>query len=82
VKKIFLSPSDAKNPGNITAKKFQSTNYITTSFIGTTKREENYQQCGEDHVFGLTLKPLGYGTCNIFNADPAGLRRPFDMPLH
>jgi hypothetical protein len=48
--KIFSGPSGAKNPGNITAKKFQSTNYITTSFIGTTKREENYQQCGEDYT--------------------------------
>jgi hypothetical protein len=37
-----LGPCGAKNPGNIAAKKFQSTKYNTTSFIGTTKREENY----------------------------------------
>jgi hypothetical protein len=36
--------------GNITAKKFQSTKYSTTSFIGTTKREENCQQSGEAYA--------------------------------
>jgi hypothetical protein len=39
--KIFLGPCGAKNLGNIISKKFQSTKYDTTSFIGTTKREEN-----------------------------------------
>jgi hypothetical protein len=40
-KYIFLGPCGAKKPGNITAKRFQSTKYITTPFIGSTKREEN-----------------------------------------
>jgi hypothetical protein len=34
------------------------------------------------HVFGLTLELLGYDACNIFNADPGSLRRPFHRPLH
>jgi hypothetical protein len=38
LRKIFLDPCGAKNPRNIIPKKFQSTKYVTTSFIGTTKR--------------------------------------------
>jgi hypothetical protein len=36
-KDIFFGPCGAKNQGNITAKKFQSTKYNTRPFIGTKK---------------------------------------------
>jgi hypothetical protein len=40
------------------------------------------KKVGGLHVFRLTLESLNYDACNIFNADPGGLRRPFDRPLH
>jgi hypothetical protein len=81
--KIFLGPCGAKNPENITAKKFQSTKYNTPSFIGIAKREEKLSaRRGGLHVYRVTLELLGYDACSIFNADPGGLCIPFDRPLH
>jgi hypothetical protein len=77
-----LGPCGAKNLGIITSQKFKSTKYDTTLFIGKTKEEKAASRAGDLCIFRLALEPLGYGSCNIFNADPSSLRRPFDRSLH
>jgi hypothetical protein len=81
-KKYFRVLVVPRTQENVISKKFQSTKYGIMSYIGMTKREENCPQGRRPPCLRLTLEPLGYGTCNIFNADPAGLCRPFDRPLN
>jgi hypothetical protein len=77
--KIFLGPCGAKDPGNITARKFHSTKHKTMLFIYKKKCPARQ---GGLRVFRLTLEPLGYGARSIFNANPGGFRRFFNGPLH
>jgi hypothetical protein len=74
-KKIFWSPSGAKDPRNISARMFHSTKHKTMLFIYKKKCPARW---GGLRVFGFTLEPLDYGARNIFNADPGGFRRFFD----
>jgi hypothetical protein len=50
--------------------------------LGEQKEKKTKSRVGGIRFFRLTLELLSYGACNIFNADPGGLHRPFDKPLH
>jgi hypothetical protein len=45
------------------------------------KEKETASRAGSLHIFRLALKPLSYGASSFFNADPGGLRIPFDRPF-
>jgi hypothetical protein len=74
-----LGPCGAKDSGNINTRKFHSTKHKTIFFI---YKKKHPARRGRLRIFRLALEPLGYGTRNIFNADPGGLHRFFDGPLH
>jgi hypothetical protein len=74
-----LGPCGAKDPGNITARKFHSTKHKTMLFIYKKKCPARQ---GGLRVFRLMLELLGYGARSIFNANPGGFRRFFNGPLH